>query len=202
MNKNNNISNQDDNLTELAPQLSKFRSNPLFHQTKKSPIASDDYFDSLSVKIQNRIDDFEEINADAPLLSTFSEYIAFKVPADYFENFPTIIQHRIIHNKSSSTFLEWIFLLIKPRFAVPFLTVVFAATAGINFMTKNAELPKTEYAQELSVEDQLSTIDESTLIESLTAVSSEEEGKTRAEDHNIENYLLDNNIDESNLTKM
>ncbi len=202
MNKSNNISDQDDDLTELAPQLSKLRTNSLFHQTEKSHIASDDYFDSLTIKIQNRIDDFEDINAEAPVLSTFSAYNAFKVPADYFDEFPTLIQQRIIDNKSSSTFLEWILLLIKPRFAVPVLTVVFFAAAGINFMTKNAELPETEYADELSVEEQLSTIDESTLIESLTAESTEDETKSPAEEQSIENYLLDNNIDESSLTKM
>ena len=69
-------------------------------------------------------------------------------------------------------------------------------------MTKNASHPNLEFAEEISVEDQLLNIDESTIIESLTAdVNIENEGVPE-EDNSIENYLLENNVDEISITKM
>jgi chromatin segregation and condensation protein Rec8/ScpA/Scc1 (kleisin family) len=190
-----NISNQDDDLSGMAPKLSKLKANSPFK-------ANDDYFEKFSSKLQNRIDDFEETNVDAPVLSNMAKYREFEVPADYFDELPTRIQQLIIDNKPSSSILEWLILLAKPRFVFPVLTVVLIAVAGINFMNKNAESSKTEVAEEISVEDQLANIDESTIIESLTADASKENEKISTEDNSIENYLIDNGVDESSITKM
>ena len=72
----------------------------------------------------------------------------------------------------------------------------------VQYFAELGEEVKVFRNDEISVEEQLSTIDESTLIESLTAESTEDETKSPAEEQSIENYLLDNNIDESSLTKM
>ena len=110
----------------------------------------------------------------------------------YFDELPTRVQQRIINSKPSTSPLEWLILLIKPRFVVPVLTVAFIAVLGINYMNKNAELPKTQVAEEISLEDQLLNIDESTIIESLTADASYETEAVTTEDNSIENYLIDN----------
>ena len=196
MNTTDNISNQDDDLSGMAPKLSKLKNNSPFK-------ANDDYFEKFSSKLQNRIDDFEETNAEAPILSNMPKYNEFEVPTDYFDELPSRVQQRIIDTKPSfSSALEWLLLLIRPRFIIPVLTVAFIAVAGINFMNKNAELPKTELAEELSVEDQLYNIDEATIIESLNADGGIENEATSTEDSNIENYLIDNGVDESSITKM
>ena len=194
MNTNDNISYQDNDLSGMAPKLSKLKNNSPFK-------ASDDYFEKFTSKLQNRIEDFEETHTEAPALSGLPKYNEFEVPADYFDELPTRVQERINKSKTASI-AEWLILLIKPRFAVPVLTVVFVAFAGINFMNKNAVSQNTEFAEEISVEDQLLNIDESTLIESIASETNTDNGNVSSEDNSIENYLIDNNVDESSITKM
>ncbi|MGZ4034955.1 MAG: hypothetical protein ACXVPY_01015 [Bacteroidia bacterium] len=194
MSNKENISDQDDDLKGMAPRLSKLKTD--------NPFKTDsDYFENFNSKLQNRIDDFEDIKIEAPVLSQVPRYNEFDVPADYFDELPTRIQQRVVGTKSSSI-IEWLALMIKPRFVVPVLSVVFVAIAGINFMNQNAEIPKTEFAEEISVEDQLSNIDESTLIESITAEPNTESENVSTEDNSIENYLIDNDVDETSITKM
>ena len=195
MSDKNNISDQDDDLAGMAPKLSKLKANSPFK-------ANDDYFEKFSSKLQNRIDDFEETYADAPVLSNMPKYNEFEVPADYFDELPTRVQQRIIDNKPSSSILEWLILLIKPRVLAPLLSVAFFAIVGINYMNKKADLPKAEIAEELSVEDQLYNIDESTIVESLTADAGTDNENVSTEDTNIENYLIENGVDETNLNEL
>lgn len=153
-----------------------------------------DYFESFNSKLQNRIDDFEEIKILAPLLSNIPKYNPFEVPANYFDELPTIIQQHCVENKSATSFIEWLKLLIQPRFAMPVLTTLLIAVAGINYMDKNAASSQPAIAEEITTEEQLYNIDEATIIESLVATT---ENQTVSDDNtNIEDYLIDNNIDE------
>ncbi len=192
MSSNNNIENQDEDLTGQAPHLSKVNNSSPFK-------ANEDYFESFTTKLQNEIDDYEEIKTEAPTLATISKYNPFEVPKDYFEYFPTIIQQRVINTKQTTSVIEWLLLLIKPRFAVPFLATIFIASAGINFMNNNAEVPQIEIAEEMTTEQQLYNIDEGTIIETLYAREDNESDNTSSDESSIQNYLMDNNIDESNL---
>src|ERR1700746_1161799 len=138
MNEKDNITGQDDDLTGMAPKLSKLKSD--------NPFKTDnDYFEKFNSKLQNRIDDYEETHREAPVLSGIPKFNEFVVPADYFDEFPARIQQRVV-SKSPSSVLEWFLLLIKPRVAVPLLSVALLALAGINFMNKNASFQKTETA--------------------------------------------------------
>jgi hypothetical protein len=192
MSNKNNIENQDDDLKGMAPHLFKLNNNGPFK-------ANDDYFENFSSKIQNRINDLEEIKIEAPLLSDIPKYNPFEIPVNYFEDLPGIVQQQAINNKPSTSVIEWLLLFIKPRFAVPVLATIFIAIAGINFMNKNAELPKNEMAEEISVEEQLYNIDEATIIETLPANANTENTDISTEDTTIKNYLIDNHVDESNL---
>jgi len=192
MSSNNNIENQDEDLTRQAPHLSKVKNNSPFK-------ANEDYFESFTAKLQNEIEDYEEIKNEAPTLANISKYNPFEVPKDYFEYFPTIIQQRVIITRQTTSVLEWLLLLIKPRFVVPFLATVFIATSGINFMNKNAVAPKIEVAEEMTTEEQLYNIDEGTILETLYASEDAENDNASTDDGSIKNYLMDNNIDESNF---
>ena len=66
-------------------------------------------------------------------------------------------------------------------------------------MNKNADMPKTEVAEEITTEDQLYNIDEATIIESVNVNQSNENTTVSGEENNIQNYLLENNVDETNL---
>lgn len=190
MNNDHNI-NEDNDLNGMAPKLSKLSDNNPFN-------ASDDYFDSFTSKLQNRIDDFEEIKDVAPTLLNIDKYNPFEVPADYFEELPGIIQERVIESKNKPVVLEWLLLLLKPRFAFPMIAIIVATVIGINYLNNKVGV-KNEAADELSLEDHLYYIDESEIIEQFTADASAEDESVSEEKNNIENYLLDNNIDESNL---
>ncbi len=192
MNDDDNILNEDNDLNEMAPKLSKHSSNNPFNP-------SESYFNSFTSKLQNRIDDEEEIKALAPTLLSIDKYSPFEVPKDYFEELPTIIQERVIESKKKSAGLDWLILLFRPRFAVPLVVTVFIAIAGIKYMNNNS-IKNIESTEELSLEDNLYYINETDILEHLTADASIENESTSEDDNSIEEYLLDNNIDESNLS--
>ncbi len=204
MNNDNNISNEDNDLNEMAPKLSKLKSNnPLCHTERltlggvEERSASNVYFDAFTSKLQNRIDDEEEIKAFAPTLLSIDKYNPFEVPPDYFEELPTIVQERVIQSKNTSSF-EWLFLLFKPRFAIPFIAIICISFAGIYYMNNQTTI-KNEANEELSLEDHLYYIDEADIVEQLTADASTENENISDDENSIENYLLENNIEESNL---
>lgn len=188
MTEKNNIENDNDDLNG-APNLSKLNgSNPF--KTKS------DYFENFAGKLQHHIDELEEIKTEAPLLISIPKNNPFEVPSDYFDELPTIIQQRCIDDKPSPSIMEWLLFLIKPRFAVPVFATILIAFSGINFMDKNAELQKMN-EEKISINEHLYNIDETTIIEALT---SETNGfKKNDTNESIENYLIDNNIDEYNL---
>ena len=66
-------------------------------------------------------------------------------------------------------------------------------------MNKNAELNATTPPNELSLEDHLYYIEESDIIEQLTENMSSDNSIQSENEKNIEDYLLDNDVDESNL---
>ena len=192
MNTNNIIDNEDEDLKGMAPHLYKMKNNNPFK-------ANEDYFETFNSSLQNKVDSFEEIKEEAPVLASIPKYNPFEVPVDYFEELPTIVQQRAINAKPKTILLEWLLLLIKPRFAFPVLTTLLIAVAGINYMNKNADMPKTEVAEEITTEDQLYNIDEATIIESVNVNQSNENTTVSGEENNIQNYLLENNVDETNL---
>jgi hypothetical protein len=184
MNKDHNIPDEEENLKGLPGNRNPFK-------------ADQDYFKSFSSRLQNKIDGLDEIQEMAPLLSAIPKYSPFEIPAGYFDELPTLIQERVLGSKKGASF-EWLISFFKPRFAFPALATILLLVAGITYMNKTTKLPDTELAEELSLEERLYEIDESTLIESLTAENIIENTATRDE-NSIENYLIDNNIDETTL---
>lgn len=193
MNNDHNIADEDNNLNGMAPKLSKLGAKHPFNP-------SDDYFNAFTSKLQNRIEDEEDIRSIAPTLLSIDKYSPFEVPADYFEELPTLIQEKVIAQQTPSFSFEWLKLLFRPNFAIPLIAVVFLVVVGINYMNKKAEVMKTDVMEELSLEDQLYYINETELIEQLTADASLEEATYSEEENSIEDYLIDNNIEESKLS--
>lgn len=190
MNKENDISDQDDDFKGQTPNLSKMNGNNPFE-------ADHDYFENFSDKLQNRIDELEEIKAEAPLLLAIPKYNPFEVPIGYFDELSMIIQQRCIDTKPSFTIIDWLRTFLKPRIAIPaFATIVFAIIA-IYVTNKNTGFPTTQLADEISIEEQLYDIDETTIIDAITDDANDSKQSNTKE--NIENYLIDNNVDEANI---
>lgn len=193
MNTKNNISNsEDDDLTKMAPHLTK--------SGKKSPFKADeDYFEAFALKLENRISDLEEIKSEALTLSNIPKYNPFEVPTNYFDELPARVQN-VVNNKSSKTsILEWLILLTKPNFAIPVLATLLIAFAGINYIEKQSKATSTKMEYQLSDEEQLYMIDESTIIDAIVSSTGSENELKSEQNNSIENYLIENNIDESNF---
>ena len=159
--------------------------------------ASEDYFERFASRLSGQISALEEIQQHAPILSSIPRYNPFDVPAGYFDELPALVQQKAGNNNSRSSLPEWLLLIFRPRFAVPMIAVILLAIAGINFVDNHADAPSGYLAEELTVEEHLSTIDEMTIIESLAASATDlPQPET---DESIEDYLLDNHIEESAL---
>jgi hypothetical protein len=154
-----------------------------------------DYFERFSSRLNERIEGLDEIRAIAPVLYSLPKYNPFEVPDDYFEELPSRVSERALSSKNTLSLYGWLILLIRPRFVIPVAATLLLAFAGINYMNSLPDVPKTA-TEEFSLEEHLYDIDESTIIDKLTAEAVTDEN---SEENGIRDYLIDNNIDETNL---
>jgi hypothetical protein len=161
-------------------------------QNKKNPFETDNaYFENFSSKMQNRIDEFEELSSIAPLLNAIPKYNPFETPKAYFDELPTSIQEQVIKVKNTVTIKEWLIQIFQPRFWAPVLTVLIVAFTGINYLNTTTTIINDEY----SIYEELEHIDESTLIEEVVALKTTE---TTDENEQVVDYLLENELEEIN----
>lgn len=188
MNNNNHIDNLDD-LNDLPPSFNKAGSQSPFN-------ASDDYFEKFASKMQARVDAFEELHQEAPILSNIPKYNPFTVPAHYFDDLPHKVQEKCINTNGKSSVVQWLLAALKPRIAVPALSFVcLALVANFYFNNKTIISP---IAEESTLDEQVQSIDEATIIDALTADATSTTANTTEEDP-IVDYLIDNDLDESTL---
>lgn len=163
-------------------------------QNKKNPFETgNDYFEKLNSKIQNRIEEYEELSNIAPLLSAIPKYNPFETPKAYFDELPTIVQEQVIKTKNTVTIKEWLIQIFNPRFLAPVLSVLIVAFTGIHYLstTNTTQTISDDY----SIYEELQHIDESTLIEEVIALKGTEITNDREQ---VIDYLLENDIEELN----
>jgi hypothetical protein len=187
----NNLNNINNNEPEgLNPDLNK--------PGNENPFRTDaDYFENFAEKIKGKVEEYEELRIEAPLLSSIPKYNPFEIPVGYFDELPTIIQQKCINTKTDISLPAWFKMLFRPTFAIPVICVILIAFAGIHYFSKT-EAPETLFTEELSIDEQLQDIDETTLIDAL-ADASVNETEADPEEETIKEYLMDNNIDDLNL---
>jgi hypothetical protein len=171
--------NNDDELRKMAPRLSELKRENPFQ-------VPDSYFDSLADNIQQQIQvlpDFDKVAAQNP----------FNVPEGYFDSLPTAIQQRIIDERSERISVgRWIAsVLFRPKFAVAFASVAVLLVFSVRYFSRTINVSST--ASEISYTD----LDESVLYDALA----EQSNSTTQKDESIEDYLIDNHIDVSQLTE-
>ena len=170
--------------------------SPLSSMNKTNPFGMEaSYFEDFGAQLSNRITEFEELKNDAPFLAAIPKYNPFEVPAGYFDELPNQIQELINIQHPHFSLKEWLIQFIRPNFAIPVTTTIVIAILAIQFVTKQVKQPKKE-AAELSIEEQLYPIDESTLVDLLSINT---ETIASSGDEPITNYLIDNNVDEAIL---
>jgi hypothetical protein len=188
MNSNTNIH---EDSKDQTPNLNRSGSNNPFGP-------GNDYFENFQNKIMDRVEEFEELKMEAPFLSNIPKYNPFDVPAGYFDDLPTLIQQKCTNSSSQFSWREWFAMIFRPNFAIPVLSVILIAFAGIYYMEHDKKQTVQPFAEEINVDEQLQNIDESTIIDALTAQVSTE-STNENENEKIMNYLLDNNVDETNF---
>ncbi|MEI6815882.1 MAG: hypothetical protein WCL14_04665 [Bacteroidota bacterium] len=141
------------------------------------------YFDVLPGLIEQSI--------AATRLENIPKEIPFTVPANYFEKLNSEIQDKVIASKKQKGF-DWAGLIFRPKYS---LTLVAAAVAFViifkPFQTKDKFMFT---AQDVTGSVVLNDIDEGTIIETLY---SDNKSNAIPKQGEIENYLLDNSVDES-----
>lgn len=190
MNNNHHINDPDD-VNDLPPAVNKAgKGSPL--------VAGDDYFEAFANKMQARVEAFEELQQEAPLLSNIPKYNPFTVPAHYFDDLPHQVQERCLATKKTTGIVQWLLLALKPRFAVPALSFVCLALVANFYFNRTSIVPTV--AEESTLDEQVQSIDEATIIDALTADAGTTSTSTAtAEDDPIVDYLMDNNLDETTL---
>jgi hypothetical protein len=184
---NNDNINNDSELMGNLEHLNKMKKDNPFRQDA-------DYFDALADKISARIENLSEIEGSAPLLASIPKFNPFAVPAGYFDELPTRVQQSLPVKKASAI-IELLRLMISLRFAVPVLSTVLVAFLIIRY-TGNSVVEVAEDTN-IQLEEQLQHIDEATIIDALTAELNT--APVENEDQGIVDYLLDNDLDETNL---
>ena len=182
-------------LQDIAPHLAKV-------QRQNSFIVPESYFDQLPSLIENKIKQEEIV---APELSKIRIENPFSVPQNYFDSLSMIIQERVAETKESR-WAEYLNILrqglLNPRLSLALGIVVILVTVGINKFYYNpiSTAPMTSLTYEdIKNSHYLNEIDEELLIETLSAqeVSASEQNNPTSE---IENYLIDNNVDVTQIT--
>jgi hypothetical protein len=174
--------------------FNNIKNDELNGQNNKNPFDIDNsYFEKLNFKIQNRIEEFEELSGLAPILSSIPKYNPFETPKGYFEELPTTIQGQVIDNGESISIKDWLVQIFQPRFWAPVLTVLIVAFTGIQYLN-NTNTTQTN-CDDYSLYEELERIDESTLIDQVVEQNTIE---TTSEDELVVEYLIENNIEELN----
>ena len=191
MNQKNHIEDENENLKNVAPFFSDIKKQNCFE-------VPENYFESLSSSITNKC------FLSTSKLSEIKKENPFHVSSDYFEMLPQAIQEKIIASKNGTSLSEKLIWITKPQYSVSLVAIITVITIGAFFIYfNNPKETQTELiaSNEISLNDQLSGIDESLLIETLTN-NENSQGDNYKEINNdrIVNYLIENNIDITTIT--
>lgn len=145
------------------------------------------YFGKLPEEVMDKINlipDFGKTAVDSP----------FSVPDGYFEKLPGKISDRIVINRTGSH--GWLASLLRPKIAIPAVFAVVLLIAGIYFYSIKSVTYKS--SSEISANDiensgYIFRMDEELFVDAL------EDGSGNSKDESFEEYLIDNNIDLSQI---
>jgi hypothetical protein len=160
---------------------------------KENPFrVPDDYFDSLEDHVMQKI-------STIPDVEKMSRENVFNIPDRYFDSLPSSIHQRIADEKKKSIFEEWIAIVLEPKYSLALATFIILAIFGIKYFTRPVVVESPDNM--LSYADVrnsgfITEMDESTLVDML---EQENNNDTLKEDSGMEQYLLDNDIDISQL---
>jgi len=146
------------------------------------------YFDFLPDKILSQVKanlDFESEASVNP----------FEVPDNYFDKLPSALNERITSRKNG--FREWLASITSRRIAIPLALATVVIVASLFYFKKNNdEIKKETYqisADDLKNSTYIESIDEEMFVDILASQN------INTTDDSLEQYLIDNNIDLSQI---
>lgn len=141
------------------------------------------YFDELPGKIMDQINTLPDLSKNAQINP-------FIVPDGYFENLPSIVSENILVQKSK---LElWLSSIQRPRIAIPIAFATIILLVGLFFYKQSSvsNVPVQELtAEDLSNSNFIQSIDEDYIVDIIANQT------TDNSDESIEQYLIDNNVE-------
>ncbi len=160
----------------------------LLNDAENSFKVPDGYFEMLPSKIMDKIDSQPDFNKS-------TEVNPFSVPEGYFEKLPIQIADRI-STSAKPSIPSFIANLKRPRFAIPigFASLVLIALVVLFSQKKLSVQPEKEISyDELENSSYFDSFDEDLLLGMVPIQN------TEAADDSLEQYLLDNNIEISQI---
>ena len=143
---------------------------------------------------QNNISELEELKKMAPTLSSLKKENHFSVPSNYFDEFPMMVKCKIDaeENASASFSFAWLFNF-KVLTPISVCTIIILGALFFNSPTKTLEIEQSlEYYGYPSLDDEF-----------LAVLYSEEnkdsEDQEKLSEEEIVNYLLEEEVDVSQL---
>ena len=139
----------------------------------------------------------EDLSKIAPNLSKIKKENNFKVPDNYFDDFPSIVQEKVT-TRSSSFVSRFLFFILKPQFIATFsILVIFFVTYSILNTHKETNILSSNDIAEYFEQNQ-SDYDEDLLIDVIVNDPNIDISNNTDNDVIID-YLIDNDIDYSTL---
>jgi hypothetical protein len=140
----------------------------------------------------------EDFNLEksAPSLFQKKKNNPFMVPENYFSTLPTEISGRIQKINAQPWYETFTGRLLRPGLAVAMVLLLIVLSFSMYFITKHQAVSKNETAltsDDISNAELLGEVDESELIDQLTAYNDESNLPTTNSD--IDNYLIENEVD-------
>jgi hypothetical protein len=154
------------------------------------------YFEALPNTVMDRINSLPDFST-----SSLENSNPFEVPAHYFEHLSVHISDRIAATNQPKS---WLKRALQPIIYAP--AMLSAAMVIFGFIYFNRQHTFTVDQQSCSVEDlntsgYIESMNETDLIDFLAEQSSDKDTKESKESGELDEYLLDNNIDISQLEK-
>lgn len=149
-----------------------------------------DYFNQLSQDISSQVSELPDF--ENPPLSVAK---TFSIPANYFNELPAQITERISETNFEKSLLKVIF---SPRVLAPVLLAAAMFIGGFFYFNRNQTFIINEQScsiDELNNSQYLQSINQTDLIDFLSDQSPDKETDA------FDQYLLDNNVDVSQLEK-
>ena len=182
-----------DELPENIQILVKNR--PVDLPTMSTPfLVPDGYFENLSTRIMTQIENKE--------LNELPQQTPFSVPKGYFDELPSKINQRI-YSKPTILQIGLVQKIFRIQTLIPAIAACFALLVMIKFAKPIFSDDKIAMAltiEEITNSSYLHDIDETLLIQSLNTNKNFKKSFKNTSIKDIENYLLDNNIDDSELS--